>query len=281
MAITDNGRKRIYAICKYAILCSMVFIVLYPMLGVFYASFKTQAEYLSTSSMQPPEDWANFSNFYLVFVRGNVVTGFLNTAVITVAACVTSTLLNTMVAFCLTRFDFKGKNLLDRFYMAASFVPSIIVHLIIFKDFAAAGLVNNLISIIILYTGVDIVTLYLYKQYFGQISVSVDESAIMDGCSYFRVYWNILLPMVRPAITTACIIKITYIYNDFYTAFLYLPAKEKGVMSTVLYRFIGPYSSQWCVIAAGIIVVTIPVFIGFIFAQKQIYKGFSDGAVKG
>ncbi len=281
MAIADKAKKQIFMVCKYVILCGMVFIVLYPMLGVFFASFKTQAEYLSTPSMKTPENWSNFSNFYLVFTAGNVVTGFMNTAIITVAACMTSTLLNTMVAFCLTRFDFRGKNLLDRFYMVASFVPSIIVHLIIFKDFAAAGLVNSLFSIIILYTGVDIVTLYLYKQYFGQISVSVDESAIMDGCSYFRVYWNILLPMVRPAVTTACIIKITYIYNDFYTAFLYLPAKEKGVMSTVLYRFIGPYSSQWSVIAAGIIVVTIPVFVGFIFAQKQIYKGFSDGAVKG
>lgn len=281
MATTDKLKKIFFVFLKYAILCLVFFVVIYPLLGVFFGAFKTKGEYLSTSSMQHPESWTNFDNFRNVLTKGGIARGFINTVIIAVFACISSTITNSMVAYVLTRFDFKGKNYIDRFYMIASFVPSIIVHLIIFKDFAAVGLVNNLASIVILYTGVDIVTLYLYKQYFSQISVSIDESAIMDGCSYFRVYWNILIPMVKPAITTACIIKITYIYNDFYAGLLYLPASEKGVMATVLYKFIGMYSSEWSVIAAGILVVTFPVFLGFIFAQKQIYKGFSDGAVKG
>ena len=103
---------------------------------------------------------------------------------------------------------------------------------------------------------------------------------MMEGSSFFGIFFRLLLPMLKPAIVTACIIKTTYIYNDFYTSYLYLSSAKKGVMSTVLYRFIGPYSAQWSVIAAGIILVTLPVFISFIFAQKSIYKGFSDGAVK-
>ncbi len=274
-------KKAIADIVKYLILIATVFAVLYPLIGVLFAAFKTQSEYLGTSSMKMPINWGYIENFRMVFKQGNIGIGFKNTLIIIIISCITSTILNTMVAYCLTRFEFGLKKYIDKFYMIASFVPSSIVHLIIFKDFAAMGLINNLASIIILYTGVDIVTLYLFKQYFSQISIAIDESAIMDGCSYFKVYSRILLPMVRPAITTACIIKCTYIYNDFYTAMLYLPATEKGVMSTVLYRFIGPYSSQWSVIAAGILVVSLPVFVGFIFAQKQIYKGFSDGAVKG
>lgn len=281
MLIIDKIKKYGILLFKYIILLLVAFIVIYPLIGVFLASFKTKTEYLTTGSMTLPETFRNFTNYVTVMTKGNVGKGFVNTLIIIVFACVLSTFLNTMVAYCLSRFQFKGKALIDRIYMMASFVPGIIVHLIIFKDFASVGLVNNLFSVVLLYTGVDIVSLYLYRQYLNQISISVDESALMEGCSYFRIYWNILLPMLKPAIVTACIIKITYIYNDFYTAFLYLPSNEKGVMSTVLYRFIGPYSSEWSVIAAGIIVVSIPVFIGFVFAQKWIYKGFSDGAVKG
>ena len=265
--MSDKVKKYSIAILKYIILIFVAFVVIYPLIGVFLASFKTKIEYLSTGSMELPENFKNFSNYATVMIKGNLLRGFVNTIFIIVFACIISTVLCTMVAFCLSRFQFKGKGFIDRFYMMASFVPGIIVHLIIFKDFARVGLVNNLFSVVILYSGVDIVSLYLYRQYLNQISISVDESALMEGCSYFRIYWNILLPMLKPAIVTACIIKITYIYNDFYTAFLYLPATEKGVMSTVLYSFIGPYSSEWSVIAAGIIVVSIPVFVGFIFAQ--------------
>ena len=169
---------------------------------------------------------------------------------------------------------------MDKIYLLASFVPGTIVHLIIFKDFVRIGLTDHLSSIVILYSGVDIVSLYLYKQYLSQIPFSIDESAMMEGSSLIGIYFKILLPMLKPAVVTACIIKTTYIYNDFYTSYLYLSSTQKGVMSTVLYRFIGPYSEQWSVIAAGIILVTMPVFLTFIFAQKYIYKGFSDGAVK-
>ncbi len=226
--MSDKQRTSILNALKYLILLTVVFIVIYPLVGVFLASFKTKIEYLSTDSMVLPLNWGNFENYKTVLLKGNVITGFANTLFIIFFSCIFSTLLCTMVAYCFTRFEFAGKNYIDKFYMMASFVPSIIVHLIIFKDFAHVGLVNNLFSIVILYSGVDIVSLYLFKQYFNQISVAVDESAIMEGCSYVRVYWNILLPMVKPAIVTACIIKITYIYNDFYTAsYIYPPRKKE------------------------------------------------------
>lgn len=277
----EKLRKALFKIIKYIVLIFMAFVVIYPLVGVLLSSFKTKVEYLTTGSMSLPQSFSDFSNYVTAFVDGNVILGFGNTLFIIVFACLFSTIMCTMVAFCLCRFEFKGKGLIDHFYLIASFVPGVIVHLIIFRNFAAIGLVNNLFSVVLLYSGVDIVSLYLYKQYLAQIPNSLDESAIIDGCSYFGIYRRIILPMLSPAITTACIIKIVYVYNDFYTAFLYLSEDSKGVMSTVLYRFMGPYSSEWSVIAAGIILVSLPVFIGFVFAQKYIYAGFASGAVKG
>lgn len=278
----NDGKKKkiVLSILRYFLLLLIVFSIIYPIIGVFFGSFKTKVEFLGTNGITPPQKWSNFENYKTAFMQGQILTGFKNTVIIILFACITSTLFNTMVAYCFSRFDFKGKGLLDKIYLLASFVPGTIVHLIIFKDFVNVGLTDHLSSIVILYSGVDIVSLYLYKQYLGQIPFSIDESAMMEGSSFFGIFFRLLLPMLKPAIVTACIIKTTYIYNDFYTSYLYLSSTKKGVMSTVLYRFIGPYSAQWSVIAAGIILVTLPVFISFIFAQKSIYKGFSDGAVK-
>lgn len=275
------GLKRIsFKILLYIILVGLVLVTYVPLISVVLSSFKTKIEYLTTGRLVPPENWLNFENYVTLFKSGNIFVGFTNTMLIIVITLVTSTLFCTMVAYCMQRFDFVGKKLTDRMYLLASFVPSVITHLIIFKLFASAGLVDNIFSIVILYSAVDVVHLYLFKQYISKISTSLDEAAMIEGCGYFRIYWNIILPLLKPAIVTAGILKITFIYNDFYTAFLYLPSEENGVMSTVLYRFIGPYSSNWSVIAAGILIVTIPIFVLFLVGQKQIYKGFIDGAVK-
>lgn len=281
---TDRNRltRLFFIVLKYAVLLLMTFIVIYPMIGVFFAAFKTKAEYFLTASMTPPASFLNFENIRTVMIEGHIPMAFLNTGIMIAAACVISTALCTMVAYVFSRFDFRMKGLIDKFYTAASFVPSVIVHLIIFRDFATLNLNNHLISVIFLYSGVDIISLYLYRQYFDQISQSLDESAMLEGCSYVQIYWRILLPIVKPAITTACILKTIAMYNDFYTASLYLGNIEKTpVMSTVLYNFIGIYSSEWANIAAGIVIISLPMFVGFILMQKQIYKGFADGAVKG
>jgi len=276
----EQMKKILFNIFKYFVLVCVTIATFIPIISVVLSSFKTKIEYLSTDRLTPPENWFFFENYETLFKHGNVLLGFRNTFVIIIVTLVLSTLFATMVAYCMERFEFTGKTLIDKVYLLASFVPGVIVHLIVFKVFAQANLIDNLFSVIIIYSGIDVVALYLYRQYMKRIPISLDEAAMAEGCSYFRIYWNIILPLIKPAIITAGILKTTYIYNDFYVAFLYLPAERNGVMSTILYRFIGPYSSNWAVIAAGILIITIPIFIIFLFCQKHIYKGFVDGAVK-
>ncbi|MDD3411507.1 MAG: carbohydrate ABC transporter permease [Eubacteriales bacterium] len=281
---TGCGRTRrtLLKLVESIVLFLSAFVVIYPMAGVLFASFKTKAEYFTTSSIALPKSFLYLNNFATVISEGNLLRAFFNTGLMIVLACFFSTIICTMVAYVFSRFQFFGKQWIDRFYTAASFVPSVIVHLIIYRDFAGLGLTNKLISIVILYAGVDIISLYLYRQYFDQISKSLDEAAMLEGCSYARTYWSILLPVMKPAITTACILKTIAIYNDFYTSSLYLNnLKAEPVMSTVLYNFIGVYSAEWNNIAAGVLLISLPMFIGFVLMQKFIYKGFSDGAVKG
>ena len=103
----------------------------------------------------------------------------------------------------------------------------------------------------------------------------------MDGASYWTIYWKIILPLLKPAIVTACILKGVGIYNEYYAAQLYLQDKQIRTMAISLYTFVGPMGSQYNLICAGVIISLLPALIVFILCQKQIYSGITAGAVKG
>jgi multiple sugar transport system permease protein len=148
----------------------------------------------------------------------------------------------------------------------------------VFQVVNRLGLYNTIWAPIVLYVGTDIISIYIFIQFLNNISISLDESAIMDGASYPRVYWSIILPMLRPAIATVLVIKFIGIYNDFYTPNLYM--NRLRVVSTALYSFIGPFSAKWEVIFAGVIICIIPSLIIFIALQKFIYSNLVSGSVK-
>lgn len=130
--------------------------------------------------------------------------------------------------------------------------------------------------------GTDVIAIYIYIQFFENISVSLDESAIIDGASYFTIYYKILLPLLRPAIVTACILKGVGTYNEYYCANLYLQNKKLlPTVATCLYTFVGPLGSKYNLICAGVIISLLPALIVFILFQKQIYSGMTAGSVKG
>ena len=146
----------------------------------------------------------------------------------------------------------------------------------------ALHLVNSMPGYIILMMGTDVITIYIFLQFFENLSSTLDESAILDGCTYFGVFFKILLPLLKPAIVTSAILKGVSTYNEYYMANLYLQDKTKyQVVATSLYVFSGPMGNQYNYICAGVIITIIPALIVFLLCQDQIYSGMAAGAVKG
>ena len=144
------------------------------------------------------------------------------------------------------------------------------------------NLINSLPGYMILLMGADVIGIYIFIQFFENIPISLDESAIMDGATYFGVFFKILLPLLKPAIITVMILKGVGTYNEYYMSNLYLQTKTTLVtVSTSLFTFTGPLGSQYNYICAGVLITMIPALIIFILAQKQIYSGLTNGAVKG
>ena len=276
---TPAAVKIIIKILKYVFLIACCLIVIIPLLVVLIGAFKTHEEYIGTNVFRLPAV-PQFENFKIAFLNGNVLRGLANTAIILVVSCAGTIITGTMTAFVLQRFKMMFTRAVKFVFLFAALLPNISMQVTVFQIVNALGLFDSLAAPCVLYIGTDIVSIYIFIQFLDNISVSLDESAILDGCSYPRVYWSIILPMLRPAIATVLVIKFVGIYNDFYTANLYMPSAENNVVSTALYRFIGPYGAKWEIIFAGIIICIIPSLILFLVLQKSIYSNLVTGSVK-
>ena len=128
--------------------------------------------------------------------------------------------------------------------------------------------------------GTDIVSIYIFIQFMRSIPRRWTRRPRSTARTPFGIYWRIILPLLKPAIATVVIIKGIAIYNEFYIPFLYMPSRDLGVISTSLFRFKGPFSAQWEVISAGVIIVVLPTLVVFLVLQRWIYNGFTRGATK-
>lgn len=265
---------------KYASLIIASLFAIVPLITIFMLAFKTDREQRTTGPLTPPSNWFNLDNFVVAFTQGGMVTGFLNTAIILLVSVAGTILIGTMSAYALDRFRFRGRKLVMGLFLLATLVPSVTTQVATFQVISAFELFNTRGAAILLFMGTDIVAIYIFLQFMQSIPVSLDEAAMLDGANRFTIYWRIILPLLKPAVATVVIIKGIAIYNEFYIPFLYMPSQDLGVISTSLFRFMGPFGAQWQIIAAGTILVIIPTLVAFLFLQRYIYNGLTSGATK-
>ena len=267
---------------KYLSLVFFSFVAVLPIVSCVVTAFKTDAEYQSTNVMTMPESWLYFKNFTYAFQNAHMGKAFINSTIILICVLLVSTLVGTQLAYVLNRFKFPGNNLIRNLFLFASLLPGVAMQISVYEIMTKLGFINSLIGYIIMMCGTDVISIYIYIQFFENIDYSLDESGIMDGASYFTIFYRILLPLLKPAIVTSCILKGVGTYNEYYNANLYLQDKKLlPTVATSLYTFVGPQGSKYNLICAGVIISLLPALIVFVTCQNQIYSGLTAGAVKG
>ncbi len=262
----------------YFILCIGVVGVFAPLFIVINVSLKSNEEYMMTGVYSIPENILNFTNYMRAFLEGKFATGFFNTFILVAVSVPLTILLGTMVAYALSRFDFKLKKFIFLAFLIPTFIPGMTVTIATFQIIKILGLYNTFFAGIILYIGTDIMQIYIFLQFINQIPTALDESARIDGASRIQIYYKIILPQLKPAIATATILKLLGIYNDFFTPYMYMPKVKTA--ATALYSFSGDKLAEWPLMSAAIILVAVPTILIYIFLQKYIISGVTDGAVK-
>lgn len=260
--------KIFFTVCKYVLLVFAAFCALVPLVSCVITAFKTKEEYSNTNVMTLPESWLYFDNFITAWKQANMGKAFLNSFLILIFVLLGSTLFSAMLAYVLNRFQFRGNKLIRNLFMISTMIPGIATQVTIYQIMYTLGLVNTLYGYIILMLGTDVISIYIFLQYFDNLPKTLDEAAILDGCTYIGVFFKILLPLLKPAIITSAILKGVSTYNEYYMANLYLQDKNAyPVVSTSLFTFTGPMGSQYNYICAGVLITVIPMLILFIFAR--------------
>lgn len=271
----------IFNIFKYVVLILAAVIALVPVCVCILTAFKTTDEYNASSVLDLPKTFAYFENFKIAFTQANMLRGFINTALVLIVVLTVSVFVGAMLAYVLNRFQFKGNAVIQNLFMFAALIPGIATQVTVYQIMYSLGLINHLYGYMIVLMGTDIIFIYIFLQFFENLPVSLDESAIMDGCTYFGVFFKILFPLLKPAIVTSVVLKGVGVYNEYYMSNLYLQDQDLKTISTALYTFTGPYGNQYNYICAGVIITIIPILILFLIFQKQVYGGMAAGAVKG
>jgi len=265
---------------KYVSLVVGAIFTLLPLGLIFFGSLKTNQEFLSTGPLDLPQDWFNFANYTEAFTRAGMGMAFFNTVIIFAAAIVGTVFIGAGTAYALDRFRFRGRGLVLVLFLLATLVPGVTTQVATFQIINGLGLYGSRWALILLYMGTDIVSVYIFLQFMHSIPKSLDEAAMIEGAGHLRIFLQIILPNLKPAIATVVIIKGIGIYNEFFLPFLYINDPDKLPISTALFKFKGPYGSNWELISAGVVITIIPILVLFLFLQRYIYNGFTSGATK-
>lgn len=274
-------RSPVLKAINYIFLILAVLIILVPLTIVFLMSFKSNQEYMYSGIFDLPQSFFNFENYKIFIEQGKLFLSFRNVILICIVSVTGSILMAAMVSYVINRFDFKLKNILLGMFVVAMIIPSITTEVARFTVIQKLGIYNTLYAGMILFLTTNMTQIYIFLQFMGKIPKELDESAKIDGASLYQVFFRIIMPQLKPAIVTTIILKTLGIYNDMFIPYMYMPKNSLRVVTQSIRLFTTEQGGRWNVISAGVVAVMLPTLILYLFAQKYIIAGVTDGAVKG
>lgn len=272
-------RGQIRRAVTYVILTLVCLIWIYPLLWMISASFKTEAEIFSGLSLIP--DSPQWENFRRAWTDANIGTYFINTVIVTVSSVVIVVFTTATMGYVLGRHSFIGKRFIIGLLAALVFLPQGYTIIPVFDLITALRLDGSLLGIILAQSGsAPIIMILLFAGYFRGIPRELEESAVLDGASFPRVFFQIMLPLSKPVIATTIILQFIASWNDFLVPLvLTLSRPELRTLAVGVYSFQGENFTSWTDMAAASTISLAPVIIVFLFLQRYFIEGMA-GAVK-
>lgn len=275
-----NGKKKKTAVnvLKNVLAWMVSLIMLIPLVLIVVNAFKPDAEAL-TLTLSLPETWT-FSNFATVIEKGKLVRSFLNSLLYAGCATVIAVVLGSMAAYIFSRRRDRFNNSVYMYMVLGIVIP--INYVALMKVMQVTHLNNSVPGIILLYAATQLpFTVFLIYGFVSKVPTDLDEAAVIDGCGPVRLYFNIILPMLRSSMVTAAVLCFLNTWNEFVMPLYFLNSSEKWPMTLAVYNFFGQYEKSWNLICADILLTCLPVIIMYLVCQKYIVGGQTAGAVKG
>lgn len=261
------------------VVISIVFVV--PFIFIFLTASKTSQE-ASLFQFNWPTHFQLVENLRDVLAFGDhrMFLALWNSTLLTVGSVSLIVLLSALVAFVMQRRRDRMSSVVNSIMLAGLIIPPAVVPTIFLLQWV--GIYKTLLGLILVEVAftMPFATL-IFRTFMASIPGEIDEAAIIDGASPAQVFFSIILPLLKPAIITVIVTSAVAIYNDFTGPLYFLPGSENVTAQLTLYSYLSQFSSQWNLLFADVVVITIPPLIMFMFFQRQIVSGMTTGAIKG
>ena len=253
---------------------------LFPLWWAFASSLKTQGTVFNDLSLFPREP--HWENYFTAWTKANFGLYFLNSLFYTVTVVIGVILVASMAAYAFSRLQFPGKNIFFLILISTMMIPIPGSFIALYVLLNKLHLVNTRLGYILpQINGGLALGIFLLKTFFDDLPKELEDSARIDGCGRFRVYWHIALPLAKPALAVLAIFNILAVWNEYLLAMLVLGSKELMPLQRGLMVFQGAHITQYSLLMAGIVITVLPVLAVYLILQKHIIKGITAGAVKG
>ncbi|MEI7025917.1 carbohydrate ABC transporter permease [Paenibacillus sp. y28] len=274
--MSRKKRAVLLALELVAVCCALV--ILIPFVMILINSFKDIRE-SALFGLSLPSEW-HFSNYKDIFGQAHILRGFANSFLISGLVVICVNLFASMAAFIIQRRDSK---LLRGVYFL--FIMGLIVPVSIVPTIELMGLLHirgTYLSLVMYYTAVLLpFSVFLLVGFMKSIPRELDEAALMEGCSYFRLFVQMILPLLMTVLVTVTIVVMVSVWNDFFGPFYLMTDSTKWTIVLQIFNFVTMYSTNWGVVFAFMIVVIAPVLLVYLLLQKYIIEGLTAGSLKG
>jgi len=271
--------KQIQKILRYAILIFAAFISLYPLFLMMISSFKTQTEIMTHPLGLPGS--ISLDNYIEVWQKVKFSSYLINSVLVSAVSVACILVVSSLAAFYLTRYKFKWNGFLVVFFMFGLMIPMKLAITPLYMLMLKLGLLDTHLSLMIIYTASNIsLALFIFYGFFRTLPAEFDQSARIDGCNGFQVYYKIILPLMRPSIATVGIVTLISVWNDFFYPLIFLKTTELNTIPLGLMSLFGEYDTEWNLLFSGLTISSLPMLLAFAFASKQFIEGLTAGGVK-
>ena len=291
-----NYQKLMADLATHAILIVVVLIMLFPAFWVVSTSFKTQQEIESSDITLLPKNFTldNYDHV-LTGMKGRVVVPgegrqeinlFMrwarNSLVIASITTLIGVLLASTAAYAFSRFQFVGRRPMLLWFLVTQMFPGAILIVPLYNLLNEWDLLNKWHGLVFAYSTVALpFSTWMLKGFFDAVPYDLEEAAIVDGTSRWGAYWRIALPLTLPGIAVVGFYNFMAAWNEFMMALTFMTGEQNKTLPVGLRNFVFQFNTDWHYMAAGSVIVTIPVMIGFLWAQRYLIAGLTSGGVKG
>lgn len=265
---------------KYILALAWLFVTGYPFVFIFQSSMKGMMEYFTTSVWSLPSQF-QFGN-YIQILQAGFHRYFFNSLFVTTIAVFLVALSASMAANAIARIPFRFSRAVYSLFLAGMMIPMHVTLIPVYNMTRQLGMYDSLAGLIGPYVASSLpVSIFIFVGFIQDIPIELEEAALVDGANRYQIYAHVILPVIKPAISTVVIYNMVMLWNEFVYALVLLSSPAKWILTLGLWNFRGEYGIDIPLVMAGLVLSVLPLIIAYVFFHEQIIKGMTAGSVKG